>query len=326
MSTMRAPVIEHDARAWAAGSCATRAAAAGRRRRVGSAVTDGAGVAAPPVSLEQAMERWRRRRPGRCCSITTARWWGSPRCPTGAAGRRVAGVAGSLAALPATDVHVVSGRTREWLEAWLGRVPIGLHAEHGFCRGRRTGAGLATDARQGAGGDAARAGAARPGAGAADAGRVRGGQVGRGRVSLSQGRAGAGRGATARAARPGRRGDAGGWRLVGGVRVVEVRPKAVNKGAIAARVAAAAGPAARMLAAGDDQTDDDMFAALPAGSVKIQIGDAPLASTHRVAGPRSCGRCWRGWSSGWADGRTVGDRAAWAHGGGAAADHCAKNR
>jgi trehalose 6-phosphate synthase/phosphatase len=38
----------------------------------------------------------------------------------------------ALAARPRTRVHVVSGRPREDLEAWLGDLPIGLHAEHGF--------------------------------------------------------------------------------------------------------------------------------------------------------------------------------------------------
>src|SRR5439155_3971 len=38
----------------------------------------------------------------------------------------------TLAARPRTAVHVVSGRSRESLERWLGRLPIGLHADHGF--------------------------------------------------------------------------------------------------------------------------------------------------------------------------------------------------
>lgn len=37
-----------------------------------------------------------------------------------------------LAARPGTAVHVVSGRTRSTMEAWLGALRIGLHAEHGF--------------------------------------------------------------------------------------------------------------------------------------------------------------------------------------------------
>jgi trehalose 6-phosphate synthase/phosphatase len=39
----------------------------------------------------------------------------------------------ALAARAGTAVHVVSGRQREDLERWLGHLPIGLHAEHGFC-------------------------------------------------------------------------------------------------------------------------------------------------------------------------------------------------
>lgn len=38
----------------------------------------------------------------------------------------------SLAALPATDVHIVSGRRRRNLEQWLGRLPVYLCAEHGY--------------------------------------------------------------------------------------------------------------------------------------------------------------------------------------------------
>ena len=37
-----------------------------------------------------------------------------------------------LARRPRTEIHVVSGRGREPLEQWLGDLPIGLHAEHGF--------------------------------------------------------------------------------------------------------------------------------------------------------------------------------------------------
>jgi trehalose 6-phosphate synthase/phosphatase len=37
-----------------------------------------------------------------------------------------------LAMLPDTDVHVVSGRDRRTLDAWLGDLPVGLCAEHGF--------------------------------------------------------------------------------------------------------------------------------------------------------------------------------------------------
>ena len=38
----------------------------------------------------------------------------------------------SLASLPSTDVHIVSGRRRRNLEQWLGRLPVYLCAEHGY--------------------------------------------------------------------------------------------------------------------------------------------------------------------------------------------------
>ena len=46
--------------------------------------------------------------------------------------REVIALLQDLAARPRTEVHVVSGRTRETLESWLGPLPIGLHAEHGL--------------------------------------------------------------------------------------------------------------------------------------------------------------------------------------------------
>jgi trehalose 6-phosphate synthase/phosphatase len=38
----------------------------------------------------------------------------------------------TLAALPSTEVHIVSGRRRRTLEQWFGQLPIYLCAEHGF--------------------------------------------------------------------------------------------------------------------------------------------------------------------------------------------------
>jgi trehalose 6-phosphate synthase/phosphatase len=38
----------------------------------------------------------------------------------------------SLAKLPETDVHIVSGRRRRNLDQWFGRLPVHLSAEHGY--------------------------------------------------------------------------------------------------------------------------------------------------------------------------------------------------
>jgi trehalose 6-phosphate synthase/phosphatase len=48
--------------------------------------------------------------------------------PTG----EIRSVLRDLAALPATDVHIVSGRRRTNLERWFGQLPIYLCAEHGY--------------------------------------------------------------------------------------------------------------------------------------------------------------------------------------------------
>ena len=37
-----------------------------------------------------------------------------------------------LAEEPGIDVHIVSGRPRDFLEHWFGSLPVGLHAEHGL--------------------------------------------------------------------------------------------------------------------------------------------------------------------------------------------------
>ena len=44
----------------------------------------------------------------------------------------IRGLLRALAEVPATDVHIVSGRRRRNLEQWLGRLPIHLCAEHGY--------------------------------------------------------------------------------------------------------------------------------------------------------------------------------------------------
>jgi trehalose 6-phosphate synthase/phosphatase len=46
--------------------------------------------------------------------------------------REIRALLRSLAALPRTDVHIVSGRRRRNLEQWLGQLPVHLCAEHGY--------------------------------------------------------------------------------------------------------------------------------------------------------------------------------------------------
>lgn len=187
-----------------------------------------------------------------------------------------------LAALPATDVHVISGRGREMLERWLGRLPIHLGAEHGYY--------------------------ARPPGGSwqitadVDLGwlpRVH--RLFR-RVAADVPGTFSERKSCAvtwhyRQAEP----EYGAWRanellvaveellrgsaaeVVRGHRVIEVRARGVSKGEYARRVLP--GPRASshaVLAAGDDRTDLDLYGGLPAGSAYIHVGPPlPEARTLR---------------------------------------------
>lgn len=66
-----------------------------------------------------------------------------------------------------------------------------------------------------------------------------------------------------------------------GKKVVEIRNSGVNKGA-AARHCLAKHDADFILAAGDDQTDEELFRALPAEAVTVRVGQTPSHATYRV--------------------------------------------
>jgi len=176
-----------------------------------------------------------------------------------------------LASLPSADVHVVSGRTRASLDAWLGDLPISLCAEHGAFARDPDGTWhgivdvdlswlptveelLARTSRE-----------------------VPGSLVERKETSVAW---------HYREAEP----EYGQWRahellaalgqsLMGmpaevltGHRVVEIRARGVNKGVYVRHLESTAAPGWSILAAGDDLTDDDLFDALPDGSIAIHVG------------------------------------------------------
>ena len=193
-----------------------------------------------------------------------------------------------LGSRPRTDVHLVSGRQQSVLEQWFGRLPIGLHAEHGaWSRLRserlwqrheavkplpyddllgllkrytqetpgalieRKAAGLSWHFRM-----------ARAEQGARHAERL---------VEEAEER----------------------WgrdvvEVLRGNMVVEFRPAGVHKGLIVPRVLANAPPDARVVAIGDDRTDEDLFAALPEGAISIHVGPGPSAAALRLRDPEAC--------------------------------------
>jgi trehalose 6-phosphate synthase/phosphatase len=181
-------------------------------------------------------------------------------------------------------VHVVSGRPREVLELWLGDLDVGLHAEHGFwsrdtplTRWRqRFSCDLSWMARVERVLQAATAEA--PGS-----------FIERKSSSLAwhYRRADPVRAATLR---EGLRADLGrsledtSAEVLEGACVIEVRDARANKGAVAKAIADAALDA-RIVAAGDDTTDEQMFAALPPSAITIRVGDGPTVARERVAEP-----------------------------------------
>lgn len=78
---------------------------------------------------------------------------------------------------------------------------------------------------------------------------------------------------------------ANGLRVIHGKRVIEVQIAGVNKG-IAAKTWLDMGGWDFILAAGDDTTDEDLFAAMPPQALTIKIGSEKSHARLRVASPQ----------------------------------------
>lgn len=183
-----------------------------------------------------------------------------------------------------TAVHVISGRTRETLERWLGPLALTLHAEHGlFVRPpgsaqwlttadpplawRPTVAGILEDWS-----------ARTPGSfveekSACLAWHYRAADTEFAdhqakdllvhlRELLSNAPV----------------------QILPGDKVIEVRPHAANKGRIVAPILEAAPPGALLVALGDDRTDEDLFAAMPETGMSIHVGPQESIARWRLAG------------------------------------------
>ena len=190
-----------------------------------------------------------------------------------------------LARRPATFVHVASGRPRAGLEAWLGSLPIGLHAEHGAWS-RRPGAVAWTGRVEPA--PRWRAAAERllrdvtartPGSlveekssGLAWHYRLAGaGVAARGLAELRT------LAAEALAGEP--------VELLDGDQVLEIRPAGVHKGLVVTSLLAEAPPGTMVAAFGDDRTDEDLFAAVPPGGLAVHVGEGSSVAPFRLANP-----------------------------------------
>ncbi|MGH3134429.1 MAG: bifunctional alpha,alpha-trehalose-phosphate synthase (UDP-forming)/trehalose-phosphatase [Gaiellaceae bacterium] len=199
--------------------------------------------------------------------------------------REIRALLRELAALPATDVHIVSGRRRRNLEQWLGQLPIHLCAEHGYLARApggewRTLIELDLTWMRPIERLLRRVAADVPGA-----------HVERKGCSVTW---------HYREAEP----EYGSWRahellndlgqhlasapaeVLQGNRVIEVRARGVDKGLYVRSVFPnGKEPTRFVLGLGDDRTDHDLLDALPSGSIAGHVGGL-LPSTRSDGGPR----------------------------------------
>ncbi len=199
--------------------------------------------------------------------------------------REIRALLRELAALPNTDVHIVSGRRRRNLEQWLGQLPIHLCAEHGYLAREpggewRTLLDLDLTWMRPIERLLRRVAADVPGA-----------HVERKACSVAW---------HYREAEP----EYGAWRahellndlgqhlagapaeILQGHRVIEVRALGVDKGVYVRSVfPEGKEPTRFVIGLGDDRTDHDLLDALPQGSVAGHVGGL-LPSTRTDGGPR----------------------------------------
>jgi trehalose 6-phosphate synthase/phosphatase len=189
---------------------------------------------------------------------------------------------GDLAARPRTDVHVVSGRTRETLELWLGALPLALHAEHGFWSRALgstdwiAGAEVVGEWREPALAILRDITARTPGSlvevksvalawhyrmADQEAGARRANEL---RLHLTQ----------LLSNQP--------VEILAGHKVIEIRPHGIHKGRIVPPLSAERLASTTVLAIGDDRTDEDLFAALPPEAITIRVGPGQTQARFRL--------------------------------------------
>jgi trehalose 6-phosphate synthase/phosphatase len=204
----------------------------------------------------------------------------------GAPDRALRDLLTELASKPGIDVHVVSGLAQSMLERWLGDLPIGLHAEHGYVsRMRRSEHWVQLEGLS----DSWKEGVRRL---LREATRVTPGALVEEKTAtiawhwrMAEPELGAERASEL-------------WRrletqvrdepvdLVRSDKSIEIRPRGLNKGRVVERVLAATPlPLPTIVAFGDDATDDDLFRALPPEAITLSVGFRPSSARYRVPRP-----------------------------------------
>jgi trehalose 6-phosphate synthase/phosphatase len=190
-----------------------------------------------------------------------------------------------LADAPRTAVHIVTGRSQDQIEAWLGSLPLWLHAEHGLSSRRPDGTWLPSAHE-------------RPAA-CAQAEAIMHKYARRAPGSFVETKA-ASVAFHYRRANPFvtygvltqlrdelSRNIGQELELLDGRKVLEVRARDVGK-MIAVQIALTESPTdSVVMAAGDDRTDEDMFRALPKSALSIHVGKGTSAAKLRVESPQT---------------------------------------
>ncbi len=70
-----------------------------------------------------------------------------------------------------------------------------------------------------------------------------------------------------------------------GEKIIEVRIRGINKGKVVSRIIEGVSGPICTLAAGNDVTDEDLFAALPPDGLSVKVGPGPSCARFRLAGP-----------------------------------------
>jgi trehalose 6-phosphate synthase/phosphatase len=71
--------------------------------------------------------------------------------------------------------------------------------------------------------------------------------------------------------------------ILQGSKVIEVRPRGVHKGRVVDRILREIRDPGRIVAIGDDRTDEEMFAAVPPDGVTVHVGPGPSRAAYRLA-------------------------------------------
>jgi trehalose 6-phosphate synthase/phosphatase len=188
----------------------------------------------------------------------------------------------TLATRPDTEVHIVSGRSREALEQWVGSLPIWLHAEHGFWSRQPGHAEWAPAADiHGAWREPVLAilrdiTARTPGSlievkavaiawhyrlADLETGARRANEL---RIHLNQ----------LLSNQP--------VEILAGNRVLEIRPYGVHKGRIIPPMSPEREARTTILALGDDRTDEDLFTSLPPDAISARVGPGATRARFRL--------------------------------------------